>query len=476
MNKLNEQLIKAEGLLCGLILKDVSLLNDYHINKQLLNDGLFYIGIAERLLKKGITHVDEVSFYNEVEVVGLKDKYEELGGFSTIKELTSIVNLENSDSIYDNWCKYNLAKSYSEKGILDIDVHFDKITKMTASNLEDYMIALLNDVAIRNGINGSVEVSDLASGYEEAIEEWNKGNAIGYRLGYPILNYTLCGLHKKTLSFLLAHSGNGKTSFAIPMGILPVLESGEKIMILANEQSVDDWRQMLLATILFNKIKYRGMNRQKLLYGNFSENDRAALRQAVEWLDKYKGSILFTELKDYGIDNIRRIIKKYSKMNFGVFILDTLKPEDDSSDKSWGQFSETAKELFVLAKQCDIALLCTAQLATSSYGRKYLDLNSIGKSRAIAEVASQVIMFRSMQDVEKEKLKVWRNKKDERTGKITSEREEVELKSDKDYIILFIAKNRYGESNIQLVYERNMSFNTYYEIGYTTVEYDGFGR
>ena len=108
------------------------------------------------------------------------------------------------------------------------------------------------------------------------------------------------------------------------------------------------------------------------------------MKQAYEWLGQYKGNLKFVELNDYGIDNIRRIVKKYSKMGFGTMIVDTLKPEDDSSDKAWGQFSETAKELFVLAKQNNIAMLCTAQLSTSSYGKKYLDINAIGKSRAIA--------------------------------------------------------------------------------------------
>ena len=282
-------------------------------------------------------------------------------------------------------------------------------------------------------------------------------------------------MHKGTLNFLLAHSGNGKTSFAIPCTILPIIESGEKMLILANEQQCNEWRQMILSTVLFNKIKYTKMTRQKLIYGGFTYEDKEALKKAYEWLGQFKGNLKFVHLKDYGIENIRKIIKKYSKMGFGVMLLDTLKPEDDASEKAWGLFSETAKELFVLAQQCNIALMCTAQLATNSYGRKYLDLNCIGKSRAIAEVASQVIMFRSMTDKEKENIKVVRNKKDV-NGKLTNKKEEVEINKDKDYIILFIAKNRYGEGNKQLVYERNMSFNQYYELGETHIEYDGFGK
>ena len=473
---LKSNIERAEGMLCGLVLKNPDVLLDYNINKMLLSENaLFYIGLTNKLLEKGTNVIDEISFKNEVDLIGLTDKYETLGGWRTVKELMEIIDIRNSDSIIDNFNKWNIIKLYNDYGILNLEKHWNKLIMMTAIQIEDYMTALISDIGLKNNINGALEVQDLTTGYEEAIEEWDKGLEVGYKLGFPILNYTLCGLHKGTLNFLLAHSGNGKTSFAIPCTILPIIESGEKMLILANEQQCNEWRQMILSTVLFNKIKYTKMNRQKLIYGGFTYEDKEALKKAYEWLGQFKGNLKFVHLKDYGIENIRKIIKKYSKMGFGVMLLDTLKPEDDASEKAWGQFSETAKELFVLAQQCNIALMCTAQLATNSYGRKYLDLNCIGKSRAIAEVASQVIMFRSMTDKEKENIKVVRNKKDA-NGKLTNKKEEVEINKDKDYIILFIAKNRYGEGNKQLVYERNMSFNQYYELGETHIEYDGFGK
>lgn len=475
--KLKDRINVSEGKLCGLLLGDPELINEYNINKKLLSESaLFYIGMVNVLVKKEINKIDEVSFVENVKDLGLENQFLERGGWQTVKELMNIVSSKNADSIIDEFNKWQLAKSYFEKGILNIDIHFDKIVRMTSIDLEDYMIALINDVAIKTGIDGNIDVFDLTTGYDASIEEWDKGVAVGYKLGYPILNYELCGLHKGCMSLLLAHSGNGKTSFSIPMAILPVLEQGEKVMILANEQDCDSWRQMILATVLFNKIKYRGMNRQKLLYGGFTVEDRKAMREAIQWLGQYEGNLKFTELNDYGVENIRRIIKKYSKLGFGVMVVDTLKPEDDASEKAWGQFSEVAKELFLLAKQNNIAMLCTAQLATNSYGRKYLDTNAIGKSKAIAEVCGQILMFRTIQNEEKEKLKVWKLKKDKITNKLTNDREEVILDKTKDYICLFITKNRYGRGNVQLVYERNMSFNNYYEIGFTEIEYDGFGR
>ena len=253
---LKNNIEKAEGMLCGLVLKNPEVLLDYNINKMLLSENaLFYIGLTNKLLEKGTNVIDEISFKNEVDLIGLTDKYETLGGWRTVKELMEIIDIRNSDSIIDNFNKWNIIKLYNDYGILNLEKHWNKLIMMTAIQIEDYMTALISDIGLKNNINGALEVQDLTTGYQEAIEEWDKGLEVGYKLGFPILNYTLCGLHKGTLNFLLAHSGNGKTSFAIPCTILPIIESGEKMLILANEQQCNEWRQMILATVLFNKIK-----------------------------------------------------------------------------------------------------------------------------------------------------------------------------------------------------------------------------
>ena len=155
-----------------------------------------------------------------------------------------------------------------------------------------------------------------------------------------------------------------------------------------------------------------------------------------------------------------------------IFLFDTLKPVDETSEKSWGEFSETAKMLFQLAQKEDIAIIATAQLSSESHKRRHLDLSCIGKSRAIAETAGQVTMFRTMREDEKEKLFVYKFEKDDR-GKYTKTKKQVVLDESKDYIILFVAKNRYGGTP-QIVYERNMDFNYYTEVGYCNIKYDGF--
>ena len=71
--ELAKELNKANGLLTGLVLKKLDTLIDYNINLKLLSEeSRFYIGIANQLIQKGVTSVDEVSFSSVVESFGLK--------------------------------------------------------------------------------------------------------------------------------------------------------------------------------------------------------------------------------------------------------------------------------------------------------------------------------------------------------------------------------------------------------------------
>lgn len=266
------------------------------------------------------------------------------------------------------------------------------------------------------------------------------------------------------------------TTSSLLMYILPIIKSGESVCIIANEQGEEEFRQMLLATVLFNEVGYFKMNRQKFLFGNFTDEDKKYIKKAILWLKQYENQIHYTHLYNYDVTNVKRLIKKYSKIGVGCYLFDTLKPQDDSSEKAWGDFSEVAKELFLTAQEENVAVIATAQLSSAASHRKFLDLSCVGKSRAIAETAGQVIMFRALTEKEKENLNVYTYAKDS-NGKYLNVKQKHELNPDKDYIVLFVPKNRYGKAgNLQIVYERNMDFNTMKEIGYCNIEYDGFNK
>lgn len=441
----------------------------------LTEDGRFYYSLGYEMYQLGYKSFDDASIYSYVEgKETLKNGFARRGGYKTVDDIKRILNEENIETYYDELAKSNAILSLHDDGY-DCIRYLDKFKKMTYSQVEDFVEYKLNNIFFKSSLGG-VTVANLATGYEKWIEEWDKGTGIGFKVGFPMLNYHLAGIHRRNLILHLAGIGQGKTTSALIMYVLPMLESGESVCIIANEQGQEEFRQMMLATVLFNKIHYFKMNRQKLLFGGFTKEDKDALNLAVKWLEKFKNQLHYVHLNDYDIGNVKRIIKKYSKLNVGAYLFDTLKPRDDSSDKAWADFSEVSKELFLLAQKEDVAVIATAQLASNAANRKFLDLSCVGKSRAIAETAGQVIMFRPLRETEKENLKVYTYAKDS-GGKYTNIKKEIELDKNKDYIVLFVPKNRYGKAgDLQIVYERNMDFNTMKELGYCHIEYDGFGK
>lgn len=437
-------------------------------------EGMFYYVLGLNIYKKGYRTFDDVTVYTYLsDKPNVEKSFEERGGYATVFELMNIVHPSNQDSYHDELLKNNALLQLHDEGY-DLSIYNDKMKHMTYSELEDFMEYKITNIFFKSTSSG-ISTADLTSGYDDWITDWDSGKGIGFKIGYSMMNYHMAGIHKKNLTLHLGSIGNGKTTSALAMYVLPILESGEQVCIIGNEQDEEQFRQMILGTVLFNRINYRKMNRQKLLFGNFTDEDNEHLKKAAKWLETFKNRLHFVHLTDYGTANVKRTIKKYAKLGVEVFLFDTLKPVDETSEKSWAEFSETAKMLFQLAQKEEIAIIATAQLSAESSKRRYLDLSCIGKSKAIAETAGQVVMFRTMRESEKKDLIVYTFLRDEQ-GKTTKVKKQIELDQDNDYIILFIPKNRYGSGEIQIVFERNMAFNHYKELGYCHIEYDGFGK
>lgn len=472
--------IKRREIECNFVLslwKDPLSIGDYTNIKNevdiLTPDGIFYYGVACQMFALGVRNFDAMAVHTFLaDKPKLQEDFDKKGGMTTVNEIMSLLDLENMDSYYDELIKNNIVLNLYEMGF-NVENELENISKMTSSQVYDYFDYKLNNVFVDKV--EKLKAIDLTDGYDESIEQWDKGVMRGFPIGFPILNYRLAGVHKKNLLLHMAHIGNGKTTSSILFYILPAIENGENVCIIANEQGIEEFRQMILSTVLFNKIRYTKINRQRFIVGGFSADDRAEMKKAQEWLKNAGGKIIFIETSDYSINNVKKIVRKYSKVGFGLFVFDTLKPEAENSQKSWADFSEQAKSLFSVAKREDVAIIATAQLSGDSMARKFLDLSCVGKSKAIAETATQVVMFRTMANEEKEKIEVYRYHRDVNSGKYTSIRETVDIDPEKDYIILFTPKNRFGDTTPQIVYERNMAWNSLREIGYTHVSYDGFG-
>ncbi len=209
---------------------------------------------------------------------------------------------------------------------------------MTAEQVYDFWEYQLSDIKIDK--IDKIKEDDLSVGYDKYIDQWNQGNDVGYEIGIKMLNYKLLGIHKKNLMLHLSGIGFGKTTSAIAWYILPALENGESVLIIANEQDSSMWRNMLLSTVMFNKIKcdVKGLDRHKLLTGDFNQEQIEKMKEAATWLNQQKGKAILVETNDYSVGMIKKILSKYSRLGIGLFIIDTLKTPNDANERAYAEF------------------------------------------------------------------------------------------------------------------------------------------
>lgn len=475
MNKLNEKIMKSEGKLCGLILKQPTLLNDYNINKKLLSeDALFYIGVTERLLNKGIEHVDEISFLSDIESISsLVDLYNKRGGYKTIKELMEIVNVNNADAIVDEWNKWNLIRNYNNKGILDYEKHWDKIDKMSASQVVDYIEYHISDIDIN--ITSDIVFENLNLTNDEITSIKNGANiGINYGKHSPILNYLSLGLPLGDLTMFASYSNGGKSSYIMSNIVIPIAEQGIKVGVIANEQKSIAYKLLLQQYVLTEVLGYYKLPRKKFKTGHWTTEDEEMVQKARQIIkEKYAPYITFVKLYDYDMKKVSKIAKKMSRTGMKVMIYDTMKYSGDGSDSVWMSLIQDSKDLFQICSKLDIAGVVSFQLAPSTKNRlRNLDEEALANGKQVKEVFSEMFAFRDLWDDEWDgepfDIKPYKLKKDA-NGKFTGEKEYLKLDKNKIYKIFCHFKTRNDAVGNTILYEYKGHINKWVELGYCTV-------
>lgn len=454
--------------------------NQIVVNDFLTQEGQIYFSLAQELYKEGYKIFDIVCVSNYLNgKKQLEEWFNNNGGFRAIEEMISLIDLQNTEVYIENLTKRNILINLYDLKLLNID-KLDDFIKMPVNVLEDWYLYQLSNIFIKQQLRG-VEQIDLTKqdGYKDFIKRCNEGRNLGVSIassGAKILNYNLGGLHKGCMHLIGATSGEGKSTILIPLVILPLLEQGEKIVLLINEEDEDAWRSRLLVTVVNWKTSYHKLTRQRFQEGNFTGEELKAIDEATEWLNKYSGNLMFVKLSDYKVGTMKRIITKYHALGFDNIILDTMKPESETSDASWALFTENSKELFQMCNKYQLRLICTIQLGISvTHGVRYLTRANIARARSIIEVAGVCLLFRRLRadeyTGENYDCKPFYYIKDE-NGHYTKSKRYLELDKTKEYIIKFIDKNRYGKDHFCILYERNLAFNILNEVGFCTIRED----
>ncbi|MGG0667839.1 replication protein [Lederbergia citrisecunda] len=443
----------------------------------------FYFGLGQEMFENGIRDFDAKTVYSYVasrpKENGKKsymDAYNSFGAYETIQELMEVCKTDSQNEMYhfNEIQKYESLRNLQKASLIDVSDR-DMIVKLTKMNLNQVQLFVQTKYkeAFAHINSGDVIEHDLVEGLDVVIDEMNKGEAMGMELhSAPRLNRKIKGWKDGALYYLVLASGVGKSSLAMEKFVLGLFENQEKSLLAINEESNKKWQQLLLATIASNVLK-TPINREKLFEGGFTPDTLAKLHKARKWAEENgKGLIKTIELKRYRVEDIFSRIELYRPKGYKKLIIDTFKPDRSATDMArWEAFSNSAQDLHDLIKEdnYNVGTLATVQLKIGKETR-YLDLESTGKSMEINEVASVVMMGRLLYDDEYEggkALKPYNYVKDEFDGKWYAK--PYKLDSDKQYMVLFLAKNRFGSEEEQILYEVNYGINSFKEVAYCKV-------
>jgi replicative DNA helicase len=405
------------------------------------------------------------------------DSYNSFGAYETIQELINVCKTDNQNEKYhfSEIQKYESLRNIQDASLVDTSDR-EMIVKLTKMNLTQVQLFVQTKYkeAFAHINSGDVAEYDLVEGLGQVIEEMNKGEAMGMLLhDAPRLNRKIKGWKDGALYYLVLASGVGKSSITMEKFILGLFENKEKTLLAINEESNKKWQQLLLATIA-SKILRKPINREHLFEGNFSKETLEKLQEARQWAEENgEGLIKTIELKRYRIEDIFSRVELYRPKGYKKLIIDTFKPDRSANELArWEAFSNSAQDLHDLIKEdnYNVGTLATVQLKIGKEIR-YLDLECTGKSMEINEVASVVMMGRLLYtdeyEGEKHALKAYNYKKDEFNGKWYVQ--PYKLNPDKQYLVLFLPKNRFGSEDEQILYEVNYGINSFKEIAFCKV-------
>ena len=472
-----------ESLLCGYMWAEPSLYQKYRNHKVTNttfteNVWYFYFGLGKEMFENGVRDFDAKTVYSYVasrpKENGKKsymDSYNSFGAYQTIEELMNVCQEDSQNEQYhfNEIQKYESLRNLQRESLIDVtDREMSlKLTKMNLTQLQLYVQTKYKE-AFAQINSGDVIEHDLVEGLEFVIEEMNQGEAMGMELhASPRLNRKIKGWKDGALYYLVLASGVGKSSITMEKFVLGLFENNEKALLAINEESNKKWQQLLLATIA-SKVLKTPINREHMFAGNFSEQTMEKLKNAAEWAEiNGKGLIKTIELKRYRVEDIFSRIELYRPKGYKKLIIDTFKPDRSATDMArWESFSNSAQDLHDLIKEdnYNMGTLATVQLKLGKETR-YLDLDSTGKSMEINEVASVVMMGRLLFDDEyegeKHALKPFNYEKDGFSGKWYAK--PYKLDPEKQYMVLFLAKNRFGSEDEQILYEVNYGINSFRE-------------
>ncbi len=417
-----EEKILNESLVLSCIYKDLTLVNevteDYFDNDKTI----FFYNLAKEI-SKTMKEVDKMSVMTWCSSNGLIDMFNRFNGYESIDNLVKMeTSLENFDGYVDTLRKHIII-SQAEKLNFDLNKSY-KVDEAEIVPMEilPYISSvqfggIIQSIILQNiGMKVLEENDKLESLHftEEEIEKKESGElddtspfdiTITYKdvdngedryiQSFKMLNNELNGICRKNgVAFIGASSGSGKTTVTLQI-VLGLVESGEKVLFISNEQTSKYFKDLLMAFICINVFKGYTISRKKISKWTLSDEEKQIFLKANEFIkEKYEGRLTFWGMNEFDFNKIsNKMLKLNMTEGYRYLVLDTFKPTNLESNVT-NEYVQLSRDLDTFGRKHDIGILCPIQLLSSTDKLSYLTASQITNGKQIKEIASKIILFR----------------------------------------------------------------------------------
>ena len=468
---------------------DNSRLNDKHFGNKIW---AFYFKIGRFITDRGGNSLDDITIANFVNEMKIEDQYNKYNRYEAISELIKEVKnkKENIDMYYNNIKKYNLLRQlrvFLGDKVIEIKGKYN-YKLLSTEQISNYWLYQIEKITMQNNEN-KFDEQFLLEGLQQEVDKQNKNPETGLpffrsKLMTRITNGWIDG----ELYIFGSFGGRGKTSFALNKIILSCIINKEKLVVIANEESIDRFRRNLLVTIIGNLTKEK-FARHRMNEGKFSQEEYKILQNAInktkELIEGNDKLIAFIYMENYIIEDVKKVAKYYIKRGYKKYLIDTGKPSEGKSNKArWEIMTEDMKDLYKLCKKnangLGISLWVNVQLSDTALKYRYLNEYSLGEAKKMKNEASVLWLTRPVWDDELDsggecnhELKCFKYvKKESGSGykKVDFTLDRF-IENNSKYYLLFTAKNRLGQDNNTglpcLIFKVNFNKNSWEEVGMT---------
>ena len=426
--------------------------------------------------------------------------YKNYGGYKLIEAWTSIADVHDFKNYFNILKKYSLVREYERNGYpINKIIKHPKFETWNANDI--YRIIRTRADQINTIINAQEESVVLNSGNTKLLENHLIKPDMGLPLPWKILTEMFRGCRLKKVVFNGFLSNEGKTRNMMLLIAYIVLVLKESFLLCSNEMDEEDLKNCLITTVINNKYfqELHGVKLNKpekeIVLGIYKDDNGNVIERKInddgfyietedeyiqrvydtstefrqvqkvaKWIDKNTEGKLF--FKDVGSDYSDKALEfefRKHRMVHGVKYCgyDTLKGYQTDD---WQTIKQTATKIKELMKELNMFCWAVFQLTDETTFTNIMDLSSsnIANCKHIKHIADMLMLGKKIEKKDYHKYQYYSL---DDWGKPMRHN----LNENKQYFAIKVDKNRGGNKQLIPIFEINLDYNIWNEIGYVVL-------